>query len=82
MATYKVILKKLSDGTFHARYNATIVGMAESTGNSEAAALDLLPKEIRYRIEWCPCSGVAEDDINLDVQRINDRSLNHLKAYK
>ncbi|MDP7039459.1 MAG: hypothetical protein QGI45_09890 [Myxococcota bacterium] len=51
MATYKVILKKLSDGTFDARYNATIVGMAESTGNSETAALDLLPKEIRYRIE-------------------------------
>ena len=58
------------------------MGLAEVMGNSETEVLEQIRKEIRYRIEWCACSGVAEDYINLDVHHINDRSLNHLKPFK
>ena len=51
MATYKVILKKLMDGPYYARCNASIVGLAEATGDSESEALEQIRKEIRYRIE-------------------------------
>jgi hypothetical protein len=40
---------------------------AQGTGLSATAALDHLRQEIRYRLEYCPCSGIEEDSIELDV---------------
>jgi len=40
---------------------------AQGTGLSATAALDHLREEIRYRLEYCPCSGIEEDSIVLDV---------------
>ena len=28
-----------------------------------------LRAEIRYRIEWCPCTGVDEDYVQLEIDR-------------
>lgn len=36
---------------------------------SPSNALDLLRDEIRYRVELCPCTSVAEDDIQLVINR-------------
>ena len=36
-------------------------------GLSAANALDSLREEIRYRIELCPCTGVSDDYVELDV---------------
>jgi hypothetical protein len=36
-------------------------------GLSPTNALDALREEIRYRIELCPCTGVADDFVDLDV---------------
>ena len=75
-------LKQMIDGQWQARTMGSSVGTVAVVATTAQEALDNLKKEIRYRIEWCPCSGVAEDYINLDVHHINDRSLNHLKPYK
>ena len=31
------------------------------------SALAMLRAEIRYRIEWCPCTGVDDDFVELDL---------------
>lgn len=36
-------------------------------GLSPANALDALREEIRYRLELCPCTGVSDDFVELDV---------------
>jgi hypothetical protein len=38
-------------------------------GRDEAEALERIRAEIRYRIEWCPCTGVDDDFVVLDVDR-------------
>ena len=40
-----------------------------SRAASEAEALDKIKREIRYRIEWCPCTGVEDDYVQLQVER-------------
>jgi predicted RNase H-like HicB family nuclease len=40
---------------------------AWARGLSPTSALDRLKAEIRYRIELCPCSGVDDDYVQLDV---------------
>ncbi len=41
--------------------------MASARGLSPANALDRLRHEIRYRIELCPCTGVDDDFVELQV---------------
>ena len=36
-------------------------------GLSPTSALDSLREEIRYRLELCPCTGVGDDFIELDM---------------
>jgi hypothetical protein len=36
-------------------------------GLSPANALDALREEIRYRLELCPCTGVEDDFVELEV---------------
>ncbi len=48
---------------------ATSVGEPRCTvkGRSREEALEKIRKEIRYRIEQCPCTGVADDFVELVV---------------
>jgi predicted RNase H-like HicB family nuclease len=36
-------------------------------GLTPANALDALRDEIRYRLELCPCTGVSDDFVELDI---------------
>ncbi|HKA89747.1 MAG TPA: hypothetical protein VKE22_18925 [Haliangiales bacterium] len=40
-----------------------------SRAGSEAEALEKLRAEIRYRVEYCPCTGVGDDYVQLEVER-------------
>ena len=40
---------------------------AQGRGLSATAALDRLRDEIRYRLELCPCSGIEEGSIELEL---------------
>ena len=39
----------------------------QARGLSPTNALDRLRAELRYHVEFCPCSGVDDDYIQLDV---------------
>jgi len=41
--------------------------MTKSSAPTAASALELLRSEIRYRIEWCPCTGVDDDFVELEL---------------
>ena len=64
---YNVTVKRLRDGHYYARCNASEVGMVEATGPSRQEALAQLEAEMRFRLEFCPCSGIPTD-IVLRVQ--------------
>ena len=42
--------------------------LTSARGLSPTNALDRLRGEIRYRIELCPCSGVEDDYVELEVE--------------
>ena len=64
---YRVVLKRLLDGKYYARCNAAPIGLAEATADTADMALEKVRDEIRYQLEWCPCSGVSADYVELDV---------------
>ncbi len=66
---YRVLLKRLVDGRFYARCPAGPAGLAEGHGASGEEALAAVHRAIRYQLELCPCSGVAEDYVELEVMR-------------
>jgi hypothetical protein len=37
-------------------------------GTSRDEALTKMRNELQYRIEWCPCSGVSGDTVELQVK--------------
>jgi hypothetical protein len=45
-----------------------VLGAVEASDADREAALEKLRREIRYRFEYCPCSGVTDDFVELDVQ--------------
>jgi len=65
---FPVTLKKLIDGKIQARSIGTVAGEVTVVGSTRDEALERARNEIRYRIELCPCSTVAEDFVELDVQ--------------
>ncbi len=65
---YPATIKQLIDREWLARSLGSDVGNVEATGPTREAALEALANEIRYRLEWCPCSSVADEFVELDVR--------------
>jgi hypothetical protein len=65
---FPVTIKRLIDGTFQARSLGTIAGEVTVLAASREGALEKVTAEIRYRIEWCPCSAVGDDFVELEVR--------------
>jgi hypothetical protein len=65
---FPVTVKPLIDGQWLAKSAGTIAGVVERQGATREEALERLKAEIRYRIEWCPCSGVVEEFVELEVK--------------
>ncbi len=64
--TFRVRLTTQRDGQVLATCEApTCIARA----SNEADALEKIKAEIRYRIEWCPCTGVDDDYVQLQVER-------------
>jgi hypothetical protein len=64
---FPVTIKRLIDGQWLAKSSGTIAGNVERTGASREEALERIAAELRYRIEWCPCSGVTPEFVELEV---------------
>jgi hypothetical protein len=64
--TFTVKIRRQSDGSVLATCDGPVC-MARA--RDEAGALALIRDEIRYRLEFCPCSGVDEDYVQLQIVR-------------
>ncbi|HEX4803738.1 MAG TPA: hypothetical protein VFV14_09510 [Myxococcaceae bacterium] len=65
---FPATVKKLIDGTYQVRSIGTIAGEVNVLGNTREEAIVRATEEIRYRIEWCPCSAVSDEFVELDLQ--------------
>ncbi len=60
-------VKQLPEGRWRAEAFHSSVGSIGVTADDRQQVLDKLRAEIRYRLEWCPCSGVGDDYVELQV---------------
>jgi hypothetical protein len=65
---YRVTLKRLTGGEYYARCEAGPNGLAEGVADTAGGAVEEVRKEIRYQLEYCPCSGVSRDYVELEVR--------------
>lgn len=66
---YRVLLKRLIDGLYYARCDTAPQGLVERTGATEDEALSRVRREIEFQLEYCPCTGAAREQVDLEVVR-------------
>jgi hypothetical protein len=57
----------MRNGPWLVRHSSSALGTVEVSGSSREEALTKMRNELQYRIEWCPCSGVSGDTVELQV---------------
>ena len=60
-------LSRMRNGTWLVHHTSPALGTVEVSGSSREEALTKMRNELQYRIEWCPCSGVSGDTVELQV---------------
>lgn len=65
---YSVLVKQKSATEWVAQTKGEPDCMAE--GSNKLEALNNIREEIRYRVEFCPCSWVEDDYVQLDVEEL------------
>ena len=60
-------LSRLPNGKWLTRHTGSSIGLVEVTAMTREEALRKMRNELQYRIEWCPCSGVSGDTVELEV---------------
>jgi hypothetical protein len=71
---FPVTLKTLIDGKIQVRCIGTVAGEVTVVGENREDALDRARNEIRYRIEWCPCSAVSDEFVELEIRETPARA--------
>jgi hypothetical protein len=66
-------LSHLANGNWLARSTGSPLGQVEVTAPTRDEALAKMRSELRYRSEYCPCTGVAEDFVELQVREEGGR---------
>ena len=66
-------LSRLANGDSLARHTGPSVGQVEVTAPTREEALTKMCDELQYRIEWCPCTGVSDDFVELQVREEGGR---------
>lgn len=65
---FPATVKRLIDGTYQVRSIGTIAGEVSVLGKTREEAIARATEEIRYRIEWCPCSAVSDEFVELELR--------------
>jgi hypothetical protein len=65
---FSCTIKRLAGGRWLARSAGSRFGVVEVSAPSRDEALAKLRNELRYRVEFCPCSGVPDDYVELEVR--------------
>ena len=58
----------LANGKWLVRHTGSSVGQVEVTAPTREEALTKMRHELRYPAEYCPCTGVSEDFVELQVR--------------
>ena len=61
---FRARVQEMREGGFVATCDAPV---CMSRAKTRDEALEKLKAEIRYRIEWCPCTGVEDDYVQLEI---------------
>ena len=61
-------LTHLRNGFWRVRHSSPDLGTVEVSAGAREDALTKMRNELQYRIEWCPCSGVSGDTVELQVR--------------
>jgi len=64
---YSCTLARRSDGGWMARHSGSRLGQVEVSAPTREQVLDKMRNELRYRSEYCPCSGALGEKIELQV---------------
>lgn len=56
-----------SGGQWLVRHKSHEVGLVEVTAPTREQAVEKLRREIRYRLELCPCSGETYQHIEIEI---------------
>lgn len=60
-------ISRTPDGDWLARHESADLGAVEVRGSSSEEALKKMQRELQHRIEWCPCSGVSGDTVEVEL---------------
>jgi hypothetical protein len=60
-------LSRQWNGKWLVHHSSSSLGTVEVSANSREEALTKMRNELQYRSEWCPCSGVSGDTVELQV---------------
>ena len=61
-------IERLATGAWLVRYQGPRLGAVAVTAASRGEALAKMRDELRYRLESCPCGGVPDDYVELEVR--------------
>jgi hypothetical protein len=61
-------VRRLTDGRWLVRCVGSALGTVEATADTRDQALVKMRGELRYRVELCPCSGVSDDYVELEIK--------------
>jgi hypothetical protein len=67
------MIKRVSSG-WSLRCTRPGIGTVEVTGVSRDEAVAKMRAEIRYRVESCPCGGVPDDYVELEIEESPSRA--------
>jgi hypothetical protein len=66
-------VRRTRDGAWVARHSSPTLGTVEVSALTREEALTKMRDELQYRSEWCPCSGVSGDTVELQVREEGGR---------
>lgn len=64
-------ISRTPDGDWLARHESADLGAVEVSGSSSEEALKKMQRELQYRIELCPCSGVSGDTVEVELRSVS-----------
>jgi hypothetical protein len=60
-------IARRADGQWSIHYDGRDLGPVELTAATREQALDKMRRELKYRLELCPCSGEQVGDVEIEL---------------
>jgi hypothetical protein len=61
-------VRQADSGGWSVRYSGTDLGPVELTAATREQALEKMRRELRYRLELCPCTGERYRDVEIELR--------------